>query len=45
MVDPELVKLVEEVKQLDLEVVKELPKPHQFQVARVRDDFDVEDIE
>jgi len=45
MVDPELVKLVEEVKQLDLDVVKELPKPHQYQVTRVRDDFDVEDIE
>jgi hypothetical protein len=45
VVDPELVELVKKVKELDLDVVKQLPKPHQFQVTRVREDFDVEDIE
>lgn len=43
--NPELVELVEKVRDLDLETIKQLSKPEQFQAARVRKDFDIEDIE
>jgi DNA repair protein RadC len=43
--NPELVELVEKVRDLDLETIKQLSKPEQFQAARVRNDFDIEDIE
>ena len=44
-INPELVELVEKVRDLDLETIKQLSKPEQFQAARVREDFDIEDIE
>lgn len=45
MVDQEAVEAVKKARNVDLEVVKQLSKAEQFQFARVRDDFDVEDIE
>ena len=44
-VDRELEELVEKVRDLDLETIKQLSKAEQFQAARVRNDFDIEDIE
>jgi transcriptional regulator NrdR family protein len=45
VVDPELVETIEKIRELDLEVIKQLSKAEQFQATRVREDFDVEDIE
>mgnify|MGYP002761701414 CR=1 FL=1 len=44
-VDPELRELVDKIKDLDLETIKQLSKPEQFQAARIRNDFNIEDIE
>ena len=44
-IDHELERLVKKVRDLDLETIKQLSKAEQFQAARVREDFDIEDIE